>query len=349
MPWMAAAAIVGSSLIGAGSSYLGGQAQASADKNAAALSQQQYMQTRADFAPWRDSGVGALGQINALMGLPQTQAPANNNAFAQPQTAPSSSASGSGIGASQIAGGMLGGQLLEHGAGSFLTGGLFRKNSTPIQDIQRALSQGLPVSDASWAQAGLPPGGGPQFAAANPQLAPALGAQPGATAAQQPQGPDNSPQAIQARQQNAFAQFRTDPGYQFAFDQGQKALTNSAAAHGILNSGATGKALTDYGQGQADQQYGAYFNKLQSLAGLGQSATGSTAAAGGQAAGQSGNALMAGGNARASAYGGIADAANQGANNFAFNSYLSKMGNGTSFGGYTPPPLNSGAGSVGYF
>ena len=41
--------------------------------------------------------------------------------------------------------------------------GFGRNNATPLQDIQNALARGLPVSDASWAQAGLPPGGGTAF------------------------------------------------------------------------------------------------------------------------------------------------------------------------------------------
>src|SRR6516162_886239 len=39
------------------------------------------------------------------------------------------------------------------------------------------------------------------------------------------------------------------PGYQFNLQQGVNAIDASAAAHGLLNSGATGKALEQYGQG----------------------------------------------------------------------------------------------------
>jgi hypothetical protein len=46
-----------------------------------------------------------------------------------------------------------------------------------------------------------------------------------------------------------------DPGYQWRMDQGRKALEASAAARGGLFSGATGKALVDYGQGLASQEY----------------------------------------------------------------------------------------------
>ncbi len=49
--------------------------------------------------------------------------------------------------------------------------------------------------------------------------------------------------------------FRTDPGYQFAFEEGQRAIDGSAAARGNLFSGATLKAQQRFGQGLADQNY----------------------------------------------------------------------------------------------
>lgn len=77
--------------------------------------------------------------------------------------------------------------------------------------------------------------------------------------------------------------FQEDPGYQFRMQQGQKALEASAAARGGLLSGNTGQALTDYGQNFASNEYqNAYnrftnnqtnrFNRLASLAGVGQQA-----------------------------------------------------------------------------
>src|SRR5512137_1325257 len=48
-------------------------------------------------------------------------------------------------------------------------------------------------------------------------------------------------------------QFQQDPGYAFRLSEGQKALDRSAAARGGLISGATGKALTRYGQDMGSQ------------------------------------------------------------------------------------------------
>jgi hypothetical protein len=66
---------------------------------------------------------------------------------------------------------------------------------------------------------------------------------------------------------------KATPGYQFRFDEGQKAVESSAAAAGGLNSGKTLKALTQYGQNFASNEYGNYMNRLASLAGVGQTAT----------------------------------------------------------------------------
>lgn len=84
-----------------------------------------------------------------------------------------------------------------------------------------------------------------------------------------------------------------DPGYQFALQQGTRAINQNAAANGTLMSGNTGTALQQYGQGLAGQAYNDVynralntyntnqqnfnqnqsnqFNRLAALAGLGQS------------------------------------------------------------------------------
>lgn len=46
-----------------------------------------------------------------------------------------------------------------------------------------------------------------------------------------------------------------DPGYQFRLSQGTQALQNAASARGTLNDSGTLKALMDYGQGAASQEY----------------------------------------------------------------------------------------------
>lgn len=114
-------------------------------------------------------------------------------------------------------------------------------------------------------------------------------------------------------------QFQADPGYAFRLSEGIKALERSAAARGGLLSGATGKALQRYGQEMGSQEYmnafnryqterNAQLNPLQSLAGIGQTATNALGNAGQTMASNVGNAMMGGAAARASGYVGGANA-----------------------------------------
>ncbi len=78
-----------------------------------------------------------------------------------------------------------------------------------------------------------------------------------------------------------------DPGYQFGLTQGQTALDRKIAAMGGRVSGAALKAASRYGTDYATTGYNAAYqrrqdrlNRLAALAGIGQSATGSSAQAG---------------------------------------------------------------------
>jgi hypothetical protein len=52
-----------------------------------------------------------------------------------------------------------------------------------------------------------------------------------------------------------------DPGYKFRLQQGQQALENAASAKGVLNDSGTAKALIDYGQNAASQEYANVWNR----------------------------------------------------------------------------------------
>ena len=121
---------------------------------------------------------------------------------------------------------------------------------------------------------------------------------------------------------------QNDPGYQFRLAQGMKAIQQSAAARGGLLTGGTAKALNDYAQGQASDEYQnvynrAYntfetnqanrFNRLAAIAGIGQTGTAQLLGAGNSAAGigagiagniggQVGSSLQNAGASRASGY-----------------------------------------------
>jgi hypothetical protein len=52
-----------------------------------------------------------------------------------------------------------------------------------------------------------------------------------------------------------------DPSYQFRVGEGQRALENSAAAKGVLNSGGTLSDIINYGQHAASQEYSNIFDR----------------------------------------------------------------------------------------
>lgn len=155
---------------------------------------------------------------------------------------------------------------------------------------------------------------------------------------------------------------QNDPGYQFRLQQGAQALQNSAAARGGLLSGNTAKALEDYSQNYASNEYGnvysrAYneyatrynqfqqnqaneFNRLSSLAGGGQVAAGQLGQLGqaaannvGYLAGQQGQFLQNAGAARASGYIGSNNQFQSMLGNLQGNMLLASLG----IGAFKPP------------
>jgi hypothetical protein len=148
-----------------------------------------------------------------------------------------------------------------------------------------------------------------------------------------------------------LSDFTQDPGYQFRMDQGTRALESSAAARGGALGGGALKGLARYGQDYASGEYqNAYnrfnndrtqrFNRLASLAGVGQTATRDVAQQGAQVASNVGNNIIGAGNAQASSYVGQGNAisgAAQTLGNFAMNKYyLSQMPGRTSTMPTTP-------------
>jgi len=121
------------------------------------------------------------------------------------------------------------------------------------------------------------------------------------------------------------ADVATDPGYQFGLKTGLDSAQNSAAAKGGLYSGATLKALTQYGNDYAttkfDDAYNRYnqdqatlYNRLAGISGTGQTATQQVDQAGMNYAQQAGNNLIGAGNARGASDIGTANAIGNGIN-----------------------------------
>lgn len=252
---MPAAAVVGAAALGAGASVIAGSKAAKAQKNAARQAADvelyQYNITRADQAPYRDVGQGALYKLADMYGVS-------------------------------------------------------RPMGAPANDVQ---------------DAGLVPNG--RVTSGFRGLAGMFGQQL----------PEQPP--AQSQQRTAgYEGFQASPGYQFRLDEGIKAAERSAAARGLLGSGGTLKALQRYGEGLASSEYENYANALRSMAGIGQTSTQATSAAGQAAAQGISNAFTNAGNARASSYETTGKAITGGINNLMY-AYLNNQ-NGGAFGGPVP-------------
>ena len=109
--------------------------------------------------------------------------------------------------------------------------------------------------------------------------------------------------------------FQTDPGYQFRFEEGQRALDRSASASGGLLSGGLARKAMRYGQGFASNEYTNVYNRIAGIAGMGQVANQHAGNAAMQAGQGMGNAVSNAYNARASGQIMQGNAVNQGVQN----------------------------------
>lgn len=145
------------------------------------------------------------------------------------------------------------------------------------------------------------------------------------------------------------------PGYQFALQQGLKAVQNSASARGLGASGAAMRGAADYSTGLADSTYNNVFsralstfntnygsaanrvNRLWSLVGSGQNAAATTGQLGASAMNSIGDAMMGGANAAAAGQVGssnaISGALGSIGNSFMLNQLLSGRSGSTSMYG----------------
>ena len=126
----------------------------------------------------------------------------------------------------------------------------------------------------------------------------------------------------------AMANFQQSPGYQYQFNEGMRAVQSNAAAQGMLNSGATLKALQDRGQQLGNLSFQTYYNNLMGFVNGGQaSAAGQATASGNAGAGLAQTAASAG-MAQANVYGnaaqGIGNTLNTKANYDAYENAMQK-------------------------
>jgi hypothetical protein len=158
-----------------------------------------------------------------------------------------------------------------------------------------------------------------------------------------------------------------NPGYQFALQQGEQAMQNSAAARGGLLTGGTAEALNNYAQGAATQNYqqvynnavqnyelglqgqNQQYNQLAGVAGLGLNSAGQIGSVGTSLSGQQANTLGQGGAEQAQLIqnAGQAQAAGIVGNANALTSMFNNLGN-TAQGLTLASLLNPSQGASGY-
>ena len=218
------------------------QLQYQASQNALGFQEQQYAQNQANLQPWLQSGAGGLANLDYLLGV------SPGGGFSQQPGGGQTPATGQAPGAA-LAGANPGGPAQLPGArpmsnlqpANFRTaGGSVPANGPPGPTV--------PVSGAGGASPGgtaLPPASGPTGT-----VNPALG---GFGSLMQPyQGQFTAPNAL--TEQN-------DPGYQARLQLGQLAMDKSAAARGSLLTGGTAQAENQAAQDYASNEYGNVYNR----------------------------------------------------------------------------------------
>jgi hypothetical protein len=255
------------------SSAAGKAADAQVQSDQAAIGEQrrEYDQSRADYAPWRQIGVGALQQL------------ARTENIQLPGDALSGASYGFSGAAAPNGTATVNGQTVHVGtAPANPTSGTRWIDYSSGQPVGKVYDQ----SEGRW---------GTPNAQQIPQwfgTSDLSTIKPTSTAAQGPAG-TMAPQ---------YGDFAASPDYKFRYDEGQRAVTGNAAARGLLDSGATGHALINYGQDAASQEFGSWYNRIAALAGVGQSATNATTEAGLATSGRTSGLIQDQGQARASSY-----------------------------------------------
>lgn len=132
--------------------------------------------------------------------------------------------------------------------------------------------------------------------------------------------------------------FRADPGYEYRFDEGMRAVEGSAAARGGVLNGGTLRALQRTGTGLADQGYGTYLDRFMNLANMGQNSAAQTGQFNSQSAGRQGAYALDAGAARAGGYlsaaNGVSGAISNGLNFYGRQQGYGYPGGGGEFYGY---------------
>jgi hypothetical protein len=266
------AAILGSAAIGAGASILGGSknskaisqasdAQAAATREATQLQREVYNQNLQIQQPFLNTGMQAMGQINALLGLGGSAGQSGAPAPATPAT---------GIPA---------------------TGGIAPDAPGQFPGTQHPFIRAIMNSMRD---------NGAQFPDNVMQDLDRLNAyqsgQPHPTYNQPVQTTTAPGQTSQQAANAAYDQFKNYTGYQTRLNEGNSSINSGYAAAGTLQSGAALKDLARFNQDYASNEFGNYMGYLGGQQQLGPGAANALAGVGTNYANAAGNLAMQNGN-----------------------------------------------------
>ncbi|WP_422057961.1 hypothetical protein [Sphingomonas sp.] len=326
------AAVIGGAIVaagGIGAAAIGSSAQSRASRDATQAAQDSTAQNAALFrearaenmqvlSPFVGRGNAAGNQINALLGLGGR---ATNNAG----TASASTLDNSGATAGPYP------QDFIRGGGNVLDQIQVRSNDGNF--ARNVMGIGGDVM-APGVVSGI--GGGTFNANGTP-----------ATVGTQGQP---APQTAQQAANDAFNIVKNSTGYQFRVNEGQNALNSGYAGSGLLQSGAALRALDDYRQNMASNEFGNYMAYLgnqqgvglsagSAIAGVSQNYANNMASQNNAMASTIANSALARGQGNAQLWGGVGNALGQ------FGGVIAGSGYNP-FGGQTNAYGISGAGNI---
>lgn len=335
--WAAAGAALGtiaSGAIGADAAKDAARTQARSADRASEVQREMYMTSRGDQMPFMQSGYGAMSELNRLMRIaPQTAL--GNPGGTEERTQWDADAGGRLIGDTYLPpdattvdkGG--GWYEVHHGGqrvGTLRPGG---PNGKFINDTNWQMP--TPASTAAQAQGGSAPGGSsptvgndawrPTPSGGVRPVVPSGGWAGDAAAATPAEASGTGLPAGYLTQTFGPEQFKAgmDPGYQWRAQQGAQGVMNTAAAGSGSLSGPALKALMEYNQGAASQEFGSAFDRFQTqqgniyqrltgIAGMGQNAAAGVGSQGVATGANIGANITGAGNAAAAGQVGAANA-----------------------------------------
>lgn len=295
MAWIAAVAALGSAYVGSRASEKAGDRIAGGSAASNAVQERIFEQTRADYAPYRQSGYNALNAMNRAMGLPSvdaTSGPFGSGSVPQGYyEIPGAERGGGSVYADRD------GNLYDDKGQQFANVNDLEPGSV-IQGVNYMDRDGLRRNPLYWGEG--------NFYSRDQDLG-RLPTEAIPVEGEFMGGSETNPD-------DRYGGFYESPGYQFRMDETLKGATRAASAGGYLPTGGGGmsgrfsREMARYSGNLASEEFGNYFNRLGVLAGFGTNANNSLSAARQNYASNVGAGLMRASDAQASSIVGQANA-----------------------------------------